>query len=253
MKNDKFITLFEELGMSDKEAQVYLASLSLGPSTIMKIAHSANVKRTTVYPLMESLRNKGLVLIELKGLKTLYTAEDPVKLEMVLDQKREKLKSALPDLSAMYNLKGGESFIKYYEGLNGIKSVYESLLTDIKPHQSYSIISNADEWLSTDSDFFMNFTNRRAELARGSDIKIRMLLQDTPSARKLFKEKENNYFIKVKILPKETKLTTNLVIIPKKVVIHQIIPPAMAIVIENRSVIHMHQETFEIIWNSIKD
>lgn len=253
MKNNKFITLFEELGLSDKEAQVYLASLSLGPATIMKIARISGIKRTTVYPLIESLKNKGLMLIELKGLKTLFTAEDPTKLELMLDQKREKLKSALPDLSAMYNLKCGESLIKYYEGLNGIKSVYESLLIDIKPHQNYSIISNAEEWLNTDPDFFIDFTKRRAELARSSDIKIRMLLQDTPAARELFKANENNYFIKVKILPKQTELTTNLVIIPKKVVIHQIIPPMMAMVIENKSIIQMHQQTFEIIWNSIKD
>lgn len=252
MKNDKFITLFEELGLSDKEAQVYLASLSLGPSTIMRISRHANVKRTTVYPLIENLKNKGLMLIELKGLKTLYSAEDPSKLELILDQKREKLKSALPDLSAMYNLKGGESLIKYYEGLNGIKSVYEGLLTDIKPHQDYLIISNVDGWLSAEPEFFMDFTRRRAEMARGSDIKIRMLLEDTPTARE-FKTKENNYFIKVKILPPSTKLDTNLVIIPKKIVLHQHTQPIMAMTIENKSLIKMHREMFEVIWNSIKD
>ena len=153
----------------------------------------------------------------------------------------------------MFNLKGGESYIKYYEGLNGIKSVYEGLLVDIKAHQDYLIISNPDEWLESDPDFFMDFTERRAELARGSDIKIRMLLQDTPTAREIFKTKENNYFIKVKILPPNTKLSTNLVIIPKKIVIHQITPPAMAMVMENKSIIQMHREMFEVMWNSIKD
>ncbi len=250
MKNDNFLSLFEELGLSEHEAKVYLATLNLGPSTILKIAKTAEVKRTTVYSVVESLKQKGLINFEVRGLKTLYAAADPQKLETVLEQKKEKLKSTLPDLSAMYNLKSGESYIKYYEGLNGIKSVYESLLTDIKPHQDYLVFSNADEWLLADKEFFLDFTKRRGELARGSDIKIRLLLQDTPAAQEYIKN-QSNYFLQVKILPSSTKLTTNLVIIPKKVVIHQMTPPIMAMVIENKSIVQMHKEMFEIIWKSI--
>ena len=250
MKNDKIITLLEELGLSEKEAKVYLAALSLGPATILKIARTAETRRTTVYSLIDSLKTKGLMAVELKGFKTLYAAEDPKKLETVLEQRRQKLKDNLPDLSAMFNLKGGESYIKYYEGVESIKSIYRGLLEDIRPHEDYLIFSNVDEWWKLDREFLLKFTLDRAELARTHGIKIKILLQNTPGATD-YKKNEKLYCLEAKKLPANNRLTTNLVIIPKKVVIHQLTPPAMAIVIENKSIIQLHRELFETIWQSI--
>ena len=43
-----------------------------------------------------------------------------------------------------------------------------------------------------------------------------------------------------------------MVITPKKVVIHQLNDPIIAIVIENKNISKMNKEMFEIIWDSIK-
>jgi sugar-specific transcriptional regulator TrmB len=246
MKNDKLENLLIDLGLSDNEARIYLASLVLGPSTILKIARAAETKRTTVYSVVESLKQKGLMNIEVKGWKNLFTAENPEKLYSMIENKREKLKKNLPEFSALYNLKGEESNIKYYEGLEGIKSVYKNLLKDIKVNEDYLVISNRDVWLNLDKKFFMDFIKQRSKL----NINNKLLLQDSKTARE-FKKFEKNYNEKIKILPKETTLTTSLVIIPKRVVIHQLTPPIMAMVIENKSIIKMHRELFYIIWNKV--
>ncbi len=248
MKNKKLLQILIDLGLSENEASVYLAALSLGPTTILKIAKTAEMKRTTIYSVIDSLKKRGLINIEIKGFKTLFTAENPEKLETMLDSHREQLRNSLPEFLGMYNLKGGESSIKYYEGLESVKSVYESLISDIKPHEDYLIIADAKQWMELDPEYFQNFTERRAKL----NINTRMLLQDSKTAREL-KNKEKNYNIKgVKIFPQKMSLTTNIVIIPKKIVIHQLTPPIMAVVIENKSMINMQKEIFEIIWNSLK-
>src|SRR3989338_6121463 len=113
MKNTKLIELLEELGLSENESKVYFASLSLGPATIIRIANTAEIKRTTVYSVVEALKQKGLINLEIKGFKKLYAAENPEKLETILEVKRNKLKAMLPEFAGLYNLKGGESFIKY--------------------------------------------------------------------------------------------------------------------------------------------
>lgn len=82
------------------------------------------------------------------------------------------------------------------------------------------------------------------------DIRIRSILQDSPEARR-HKEFEKNYNEAIKILPKDSRLTTNMVIMPKRVVIHQLAPPISAIVIETKSIINMHKELFEIVWMAI--
>src|SRR4051812_34988946 len=107
MKNDLFLQSLNNLGLSDHEARVYFASLFLGASTVQKIANAAEIKRTTVYSVVQSLQSKGLMMIEIKGLKKMYTAENPEKLETLLEHRREQFKNLLPEFSALYNLKGG--------------------------------------------------------------------------------------------------------------------------------------------------
>lgn len=248
MPNKPLTTTLIDLGLTENEAKVYLAALTLGPTTILKLAQAAETKRTTVYSVVESLKMKGLITIEVKGFKKLFVAESPEKLETILENRKTLLAKTLPEFSALYNLKGGESQIKYYEGLSGIKSVYENLIRDVRPKEDYSIISHQEQWINLDPEFFLDFTKRRAKL----NINIRLLVQDSPTARE-HKRLEKTFNEHIKILPKDTSLNTNLVVIPKKVVIHQLTPPIMAIVIENQSVVRMHQQLFEIIWRTIPE
>lgn len=248
MPNDNLAKILIDLGLTENEAKVYVAALSLGPSAILKIAQAAEIKRTTVYFVVESLKLKGLMTVAVRGFKKLYVAENPAKLETILENRRALLAKTLPEFASLYNLKGGESTIKYYEGLAGIKSVYEGLIRDVRPKEDYLIISHMEQWLGLDPEFFLDFTKRRAKLP----IKIRLLVQDSPVARE-HKRLEATFNEKIKFLPPGTSLDTNLVVIPKKVVIHQLAPPIMAIVIENKSMVRLHQQLFEIIWRSIPE
>ena len=246
MKTEKLQKVLESMGLTPNEAAVYLASLSLGASSILSIARSSGVKRTTVYTILVALQKQGLMIREVRGFKTLFVAERPEKLESIIDQKKIDLTKALPDLSALYNLHGEEGTIRFYDGLEAVKSVYESLLADVKAHEDYLIVSDLDQWLKLDPEFFQTFIERRAKLP----INIRMLSQ--PSTIALHHKKyEKNYHETIRFLPQGTKLTTNLVIIPKRVVIHQLIPPVFAMTIENPSIIQMHREQFEIMWKAL--
>jgi hypothetical protein len=68
-----------------------------------------------------------------------------------------------------------------------------------------------------------------------------------------FKKFEKNYNEKIKFFPKTLSLTTNIVIIPQKIMFQHIVPPITAIVVENKSLIQTHQELFEILWNTLPD
>jgi len=247
MRN-KLINTLINIGLTEKEADVYLASLSLGPATVQKIAVAAEVKRTTVYSILETLKQKGLVRTELKGWKALYMAESPEKLESIIERMRHDIRRNMPEFASLYNLHSSGAFIKYYEGLESIKSVYESMLRDVRPHENYSVIGDTKQWLEQDPDFFLDFTRRRARL----DINIRILMQDSEIARE-HKKIEKTLNEKVKIMPPDFKLTANMVIIPRRVIYNQLTPPLLAMVIENESIIRMNQEFFEAIWRSIPD
>lgn len=248
MTKKQLLQVLTELGLSDLEACVYLASLSLGSSTIMKLASEANIKRTTAYSLVEHLQQKGLMRTELRGFKKRFAAASPDTLETMLEHQRQKLLHALPDLQALYTMESGDSVIRQYEGLEATKGIYEQILKDVRPHDDYLILSNLDLTIKAAPEFFLHFIQRRAKL----DLNIRMLTQDSATARE-HQRLQKNYNETIKILPPHTKLSTNLVVIPKYVVIHQMVSPIFAIVIEHKNVIQMHREQFEIMWKSIPD
>lgn len=234
-----------DMGLSDREAGVYLACLSLGPTTALKIARASDIKRSTVYLSLESLIAKGLITIRVKGFKHQYVAENPERLRLMIDERKQQLLQTLPSLKALFTSGGDASDIRYYEGLPAVKSVYESLLMAVKPKDDYLIISDMSQWLALDREYFEKFTERRAKLP----IKIRLLLVPNQAAVHYLKQ-ERRYNFSIKLLPPRTHLTTNLVIIPSKLVIHQLIVPIHAVVIENRSMIQMHREIYELLWNS---
>ena len=246
MSNKSLTHVLLSAGLTDKESSIYMAVLGQGPTTVLKISRAAGIKRTTVYSILESLKQKGLINIELKGIKQQFSAESPEKLSILLDGRKKVFELSLPELQALYNLRAGESFIKFYEGLEAIKSVYESLLKDVQSGDDYLVFADDEQWFKLDREYFQDFIERRAKL----NIHIRSILQDTTEGQR-HKKYERNYNERIKILPRETTLTTNLVIIPRRVVIQQLTPPVNAIVIETKSVIKMHRELFEIVWRSI--
>lgn len=246
-KNDKLLNSLYDIGLTEHEALVYMAMLSLGPTTALKISRVTEVKRSTVYLALESLLQKGMASIELRGMKRLYVAENPEKLETLLEERKNRFGRNLPELLSLYNLKGGESYLKYYEGMNGLKSVYESMIRDIRPHERYCVLSKLEPIIELDPSFFSSFFERRSKLP----IDIRILLQDTPEAHRR-KSIERNFNEHIKILPKEVTLVTNLVVIPRRVFIQQFTLPIFGITIENKSIIQMHEQMFGIMWNSVE-
>jgi tRNA splicing ligase len=120
------------------------------------------------------------------------------------------------------------------------------MIDDIKPGEDYLIISNMDKAFNFDRDFFNELREKRSKLP----INVRALISDSDTEEgKKFKKYENNFNLKSRFLPKGTDLTTNLVITPQRVLVHQFDEPITAIAIENKSTIKMNKEFFEIMWN----
>ncbi|MEI6581027.1 MAG: helix-turn-helix domain-containing protein [bacterium] len=247
IKNEKLLNSIKELGLEENEARVYLASLSLGGTTVLKLSKLSEVKRTTIYEIIDSLERKGLMKKEIHGFKTLYSAEHPERLENSLEAKKVLLSKMLPELEGLYHLKGTESSIKFYSGLTAIKNIYDDLLKDLKIHEFYYAISNIKEWQELDEEFFLkNHVETRSKMG----IETKLLFTEGDVAQKR-KQTERNFNEEIKILPKNSEFHVDLVVTPHKLVMFQLHEPLVAIVIENKSIIELQKEMFELIWNGI--
>ncbi|MCD6149397.1 hypothetical protein J7J13_01250 [bacterium] len=129
----------QEIGLNEKEAKVYLASLELGQSTVQKISQKAGVNRATAYFIIESLARKGLVSSFHQNKKQFFIAADPNRLSELLEQQKEnikknekKLKELLPQLQSMDAKQKNRPVVKYYEGKEGLISIQEEFLKSRK-------------------------------------------------------------------------------------------------------------------------
>jgi len=124
----------EKIGLSEKEAKVYLASLELGTSTAQTIAAKATVNRPTTYIMIESLIKRGLMSSFEKGKKRFFVAGKPTQLLYILENKKrllgeqEKIIATLIENIGMISNKTkiGASVI-VYEGIEAIGIIQEEL------------------------------------------------------------------------------------------------------------------------------
>jgi sugar-specific transcriptional regulator TrmB len=246
MKVPKLEKTLTAIGLNDKEASVYLAALSLGPAPVARISTYAGIKRTTAYSVIESLKSKGIISEQVSGFKTRYAAAPPQSLHNLISSQLSALEESMPEFSALYNLPGDQAVIKHYEGLPAIKGLYEDLLASVGPNQDYLVLTDLYRWQKLDARFFALFARRRAR----KQVRLRMLTVHSKSATRSATTDE--YAGRLRVLPEGMAITTNLIVTPQSVVFHQLEPPVDAIVLNNKSVIHMHKEMFEVIWQATK-
>jgi HTH-type transcriptional regulator, sugar sensing transcriptional regulator len=118
----------KEAGLNEKEAQVYLSLLELGETSIQRISEKSGIKRTTLYHIMDDLKNKALVGTTIRKSKKYFSAEDPRLIGKQMEERRKKFENLLPELLSITNLIDKKPKIKYFEGTEGIKEVFRDTL-----------------------------------------------------------------------------------------------------------------------------
>lgn len=81
-----------QLGLSEKEALLYLTLLRNGPSPVSLLAKRIGLKRVSLYPVLEALELRGLLAFEQTPVGRRYIPHDPVCLLDLLEQESADLK-----------------------------------------------------------------------------------------------------------------------------------------------------------------
>jgi len=126
----------QKIGLNEKEARVYVATLELGPSPVQKISLRSGVPRATTYLVLEDLQNRGLITTFEKGKKTFFAAESPdVLMDLVenrsleIQQQKALLQELIPELTLRGQFeKSTRPVVRYYEGIKALRSYIRDLL-----------------------------------------------------------------------------------------------------------------------------
>jgi len=131
------INELKKIGLSDKEAKVYLATLELGQASVQDISKKAGVNRPTTYVILDSLIKKGLCSTYAgKDKKIRYIAESPEMIISVLElqkkeieEKQRMIDELMPQLHAIYNQQENKPVVRFFEGKDGLRTMVQDQMS----------------------------------------------------------------------------------------------------------------------------
>jgi sugar-specific transcriptional regulator TrmB len=178
-----------DYGLSDKEANVYMICLKTGQATANRIAELADLARSTTYDILERLKSLGLLTTCLIDNKTQFIANNPDVLLTFLDEKRQEIKTILPDLKEIYKKVEDRPTAEVFQGKIAIIKIFDEILENAKDLLVIGSQGNALEKIGYHPE---KFRLKRFE----KKIKIRQILEISNDSKKI----KNDKFTKVRFL-----------------------------------------------------
>ncbi len=177
----KLVDKVRGAGLSDKEAQVYVALLASGGAFPSKLSEITRLNRTTVYKVLEGLTIKGLVTELEKRKKFFYQVENPKNLERyaasrVTLAKRgvESLETILPTLEGLFAGAENKPIVRFFEGEEGVLKVYEDHVASDTPYEMLAFSNTSDLMRFLTPEFRERYIKRKAKVG----ITTRAVLPD---------------------------------------------------------------------------
>jgi hypothetical protein len=238
--------LLRRTGLSEKEIDVYLATLSYKSARASAIAMGAKQSRSTTYFLLQSLVEKGLVSEIEKGKVMHFVAEPPERLirytksqERSLSETSLLLESAMPAFHSIQGPLLEEPKVTKFHGIEGMKQTYGDLLTRefcgiFNPEYSYQF-------------FGMNIVT--SLLGKGARLRGRDLLVESARAREYLQEVTPSDEYNVRLLPPYIAPTSDMMIAGNTIALLAYDRDITTVLIENQNLADGFRMWFEGLWN----
>ncbi len=236
-----FDPLFQGLGFNDKESKIFLALNQYGPSPASPLARVTNIKRTSVYDVLNSLMDKRVISSFRQGAYTYFEIDD---LNKLLLYEKEKVNIAKLLIGNLKNQNKSQQNIQvnYYRGLEGYLNVYAEMLK-ANPKEILCWTDNAFEKLFTPQQDLANLKERIQR-----KIYIRILMKENQRAKD-FQAEDKNTFRETKLIsPAKYTFESTAFIYDGYVAFFDFHEPITAIRIHHHGIFVMMKEIFESCW-----
>lgn len=122
----------QDIGLNEKEVIIYLELLRVDKSSVLDLAKKTGILRTSIYSIIDSLKEKGLVIETEVGKKINFQAEPPERIFAFIESQRLKVEEQsqlavefIPQLKSLSRQTGEKPIVKVYEGREGILKANE--------------------------------------------------------------------------------------------------------------------------------
>jgi len=239
----------QEIGLSEKEASVYIALLELGKDTAQNIAKKSGVNRATTYFTIETLMKKGLASASNEGKKQYFFPEDPSTLSKLLEEEKARLehkerhiKTLVRELDNLNVTKIDKPIVKYYIGKEGVQKMVHEYSN---PKEKNSRIIYAQDLIDK------LFTREEQEDFRSRALRHKIEIQAlyTCSDQDYISQKTARSVLLDK---KQYPLEADIAIFDNKIRITSL-KDAIGIIIENSSITNTLKSVFDLAYKKAKE
>jgi len=234
----------EEYGLSAKEIKVYVACLKLGTITANRISTSTDLRRSTTYDILESLKAKGLISSFMRDKKNFFQAAEPADLLEFLRQKEVTIKKILPELERLKAMAVEKPKVRLFEGVHGVTTMLEGLYQE----KELLIYGSAQKAFEELKHIPQSLALRRAQLK----IKARMVFERSKYAWYRIKDPQIKKVTEMRFLESMRKCPSVTWIGETQVGIVTLERELIGVHIVNKEIAQTQRLAFESFWAQAK-
>lgn len=250
-QTDNLLGILQPFGLESDEARVYLELLNKREATALGISRGIGMGRTKVYRILDKLITKELVVQIVESSGFVFVANEPSKLELLLEKKEGEmaaLRKSLPEVLNLLRAKVDSgvpgSKIFYYRGQEGLSRVNWNLLQAKGEFLSYEV-ATADAYLP----------RAEAEKLRREIVEKKIRIRSLTNNRSLGKFTEVSELMEkwceIRHIPEnELKIEMDIFVYNEVVTICNYLGQGDVFCVEmhNRQLVAMQRQMFELLW-----
>lgn len=237
------------LNLSEKEIELYLASLKAGPQTASTLAKRTGMARSTINFLFEELIQKGFASKSIQAKYTYYTVIEPDNIEYILQDKNAEIKKQmnifrdiLPILNGIHQTNSPLPKIQYFEGVEALCRLIDDCC---KKDETVLFISEHNKMHPKIREYLNKVY---LPVSRKHQNKNEMIVCDGVSSRNYAKIASEVYDEIIFVDPKLYKFTLTMAVYGNKVALCSYNPNDLSgIIIENPLIAAQMKIMFEIV------
>jgi len=260
MNLEETLTLFN---LNDKEKKVYLLLAKSGWDTVLSLSRKSNIKRTTLYNILDSLIDKGFVDIKIEEKTTYYNVASIEKIQLQIEKQKStlsKMQDGLQILSSnlamLTNSNNPKIAVHFYRGISGVESV--EWKTANEKNTETLILSNI-QWRKKTG---LEFTEKIRQIRLENNATIKEILNPStfekiPKILEVSWTKNKDYLNKIY---RHRQIDTNILNISNETLICKDSiyfysfdnDETIVVEITNRGYANMFRNLFMLAWNQAK-
>jgi len=242
------INELQKIGLSDKEAKVYLTMLELGQVSVQEISKKSGVNRATTYVILDSLMQKGLCSTYHKDKKEFYMAESPERIISVLelhkneiDEQQKQIIELMPQLKAIYNKQESKPVVRFFEGKDGLKTMIQEQMDSNAKILRMAFSVDDLKRIFTAEEMEQAYNDRVAK-----KVKVKALL--TTKSGVDYRQNPSDLDQRLKLSETEFPIHCDIALFDNKIRIASLKDKLNGVIIEDENIYKTFVSLFELAW-----